>query len=169
MWLLWLFGCVADVEDTDEPDTTYEVPPRLDAEGSAASPEVAPYPHVRCSFRMTVEDVEEMDGGWQGVVTEGEVVREIFDEGGEGGELSVPVEGPATLTLTPTGIDARLVGDHPADAAPFWRALEVISAEPVDLWFFAGDWTCAPTDADLGGIPDDTVRVEGSWRIARPG
>lgn len=125
---------------------------------------------VECTFYVDIIDIEpDGDGGWSGTGA-GEVFRRSFDpEGNPLFEFQALMGGPVSLTAGDGGaVVARLAGDQPGDAMPFWLELEELEGERTDAAHHAGDWTCAPI---LPGDPtteDLEIDAPGTWTIAPP-
>ncbi len=54
--------------------------------------------------------------------------------------------------------------DDPPSGSRFWDELRFFDGFIDANGVIEGDWLCAPLDAEQGGIMDDTVFAEGTWR-----
>ncbi len=87
---------------------------------------------VECVFTLDFIDlVDDKAGGMSGLAL-GEVFRRSFDGDAPRFEFQALVGGPATLSPGDAGaVELRLVGDQPADAIPFWLAMEVMAGSEI--------------------------------------
>jgi hypothetical protein len=115
---------------------------------------------VTCSFQLDLIDIRETADGWEGIAT-GEVFRRPESDSGQF-EFSALVGGPATITRAGTTVTARLVGDQPDDAAPFWLELETLTASETGELEWSGTWTCAPV-LPSGDPAEVDIEAAGTW------
>jgi hypothetical protein len=117
---------------------------------------------VECIFTLDFIDlVDDGAGGMSGVAV-GEVFRRTFDGDAPRFEFQALVGGPATLSPGDgDAVELRLVGDQPAEAVPFWLALEVMAGSEIAPFQYAGPWTCAPVLLD--DPMDSPVEADGPW------
>jgi hypothetical protein len=139
-------------------------PSTLRVTGSAEGAARGGGDRVECTFGLDFVDLAgDGAGGFTGVAV-GEVFRRTFDGDALRFEFSAFVGGPATLTAGRGGVELRLVGEQPPEAAPFWLALEVMGGVETAPLAYAGDWTCAPI---LAGDPmDSPIEAGGTWSAA---
>jgi hypothetical protein len=150
----------------DAAGTTFDAgpPPPLRAEASATA-DGAGAERVECTLWLDITDVVSSADGWAGT-SAGEVIRRSLDGEELLFEFSALLAGPVTLTGTGGAIEARLVGDQPEDAAPFWISLEAISGGETAAFTWEGTWTCSPILPDDPGAGDLDLDAPGTWTIA---
>lgn len=139
-------------------------PAAFRAEGTATG-DGAGNDRVECTLLLDIVDVAVTADGWSGTGS-GEVIRRSFDGPDLLFEFSALVGGEVGLTVTGESVEARLVGDQPNNAAPFWLSLEVISGEETGAYTYGGDWTCSPILPDDPDTGDLDVEASGTWTIA---
>jgi hypothetical protein len=117
---------------------------------------------VECLFTLDLIDlVDDGAGGMSGIAL-GEVFRRTFDGDAPRFEFQALVGGPATLSPGDgDAVELRLVGDQPAEAVPFWLALEVMAGSEIGAFMYAGPWTCAPVLVD--DPMDSAIEAVGTW------
>lgn len=142
-------------------------PSALRAEGTAMA-DGAGSERVECSLLLDITEVTATADGWSGLAG-GEVIRRSFDGPDLLFEFSALVGGEVGLSENGGAVEARLVGDQPDDAAPFWLSLEVISGEETAPFTWDGSWTCSPILPDDPDTGDLDVEAPGSWTIAPAG
>jgi hypothetical protein len=135
-----------------------DAPTMLSAAGGAEG--VSGAASVTCSFQLDVIDLVETADGWTGTAS-GEVFRRPESDTGQF-EFSALVGGPATITRAGTTVTAQLVGDQPDDAAPFWLALETLTASETGELAWSGTWTCAPV-LPPGDPSEVDIEAAGTW------
>jgi hypothetical protein len=137
----------------------------LRAQGSAAAGPLDGE-HVVCDFFFDLEATLDPQG-WHGTVVAGEVARRVY--GGEAlrFEFTALVGGPASLRELAYGVEVRLVGEQPDDAAPFWLGLEALFGGSTDRVTATGDWLCAPVLPDDPATDDSALEAAGSWTLER--
>lgn len=64
-------------------------------------------------------------------------------------------------------VEARLVGDQPADAMPFWLALEAVRGAVMGEGY-AGAWMRSPIHPGDLDTEDLELDAQGTWTIAPP-
>ncbi|HEU5056062.1 MAG TPA: hypothetical protein VFU21_06040, partial [Kofleriaceae bacterium] len=161
-WLALLAACGDDeiippdrpVVDAAAPAVDAAPPPEtLRAEGRAAAGPAAAE-RVECSLWLDIVGVAATADGWTGAGS-GEVIRRSLDGEELLFEFSALLAGEVSLTDTGGAVEARLVGEQPDDAAPFWLSLEVVTGEPAGAaGSWQGTWTCAPILPDDPGAGD---------------
>jgi len=139
-------------------------PSALRVTGSAEGAARGGGDRVECTIGLDFIDLAgDGAGGFSGVAV-GEVFRRTFDGDAPRFEFSAFVGGPATLTAGGGGVELRLVGEQPPEAAPFWLAIEVMAGVETAPFAYAGDWSCAPI---LPGDPmDSPIEADGTWSAA---
>jgi len=120
---------------------------------------------AECRFFGDLVDVVAVEGGVSGTAI-GEVFRTVH-AGDARYEFQALIAGPATILGVTDGVEARLTGDQPDDAKPFWLALEALPGARTDGGY-AGTWDCAPLDLNEPGFVDETLTIEGTWTAAPP-
>jgi hypothetical protein len=156
----------AAAEDMGVEDAGAELPSMLRVSGEAM--EIAPDgERADCSFFADVGDLTfTADGGWTGTIFGGEVFRTITTStAGNLYELSALIGGPASAEREGERLKVRIAGDQPADANPFWLALEVLTGTITAAHEAEGSWVCAPLDLNEPGFVDRNVYAPGSWRV----
>ena len=139
-------------------------PAAFRAEGTATG-DGAGNDRVECTLFLDIVDVAATADGWSGTGS-GEVIRRSFDGPDLTFEFSALVGGEVSLAATDGTVEARLVGDQPDDAAPFWLSLEVISGDETAAFTYGGAWTCSPILPDDPETGDLDVEAPGTWTIA---
>lgn len=139
-------------------------PSALRAEGTAMA-DGAGSERVECSLLLDIAEVAATADGWSGLAG-GEVIRRSFDGPDLLFEFSALVGGDVGLSENGETVEARLVGDQPDDAAPFWLSLEVISGDETAPFTWDGTWTCSPILPDDPDTGDLDVDAPGTWTIA---
>lgn len=117
---------------------------------------------VQCIFTLDLVDiVADQAGGMSGLAL-GEVFRRTFDGDAPRFEFQALVGGPGTLAPGDgVAVEARLVGDQPTDAAPFWLAMEVLAGSEIGPFQYAGRWVCA--ELLVGDPMDSPIEADGTW------
>ena len=139
---------------------------RADGEAMAESDDG----RVECTFYVDIIEIEaDGDGGWAGT-SAGEVFRRSFDpDDNPLFEFQALMGGPVSLSAGDGGaVIARLVGDQPGDAMPFWLELEELEGQRTDAAHYGGAWTCAPILPDDPKTEDLEIDARGTWTIAPP-
>lgn len=139
-------------------------PAGLHAEGTAAADGTG-MERVECSLWLDIIDLVPAAGGWTGTAG-GEVIRRSFDGEELLFEFSALLGGEVSLTASGETVEARLVGDQPDDAAPFWLSLEVVTGDETGPYTYQGTWTCSPILPDDPGAGDLELDAPGTWTIA---
>ncbi len=150
----------ADVADAAAEADAAVMPSALRVTGTAEAADGGD--RVECIFTLDLIDlVDDGAGGMSGIAL-GEVFRRTFDGDAPRFEFQALVGGPATLSPGDgDSVELRLVGDQPAEAVPFWLALEVMAGSEIGAFQYAGPWTCAPVLVD--DPMDSPIEAGGTW------
>jgi hypothetical protein len=137
----------------------------LRVEGVAEAMEEGSAVRIECAFWADIGAIVESDTGWTGTVFAGEVFRRSFDGDAPLFEFQALIGGGASLDETAGGVEVRVAGDQPDDAAPFWRALEVLEGTATGEHTAGGAWTCAPVLPPDSRLQDPQLDGAGTWTI----
>lgn len=121
---------------------------------------------VECSIEGLVTSLRPEGEGWAGEGT-GEVERLVDPGGARRYEFAATIGGPVSLDRGEDGrVELRFVGNQPAGAKAFWRALEVLDGEERESYRYEGAWSCAPLEVDEEGFTDTRGTAAGRWELA---
>jgi hypothetical protein len=153
-------GCGDDEGDAGEADAG-PPPSALRVTGTAEGTAQDGVDRVECTFLLDFINLTDDDAGGFSGVAAGEVFRRTFTEDSIRFEFSALVGGPADLAADGDDVELHLVGDQPAEAVPFWLALEALAGAETEPFEYEGEWTCAPVLVD--DPMDSPIEAAGTW------
>lgn len=128
---------------------------------------------VDCSLGFIVEisgEVSRTDKVVEYVATMGgEAVRDLRRDDGSGVVLSANAFYPnlQVLHLLPDRVQLISLDfppDSPSTGSRFWDELRFFDGFIDENSVISGEWLCAPLDTEQGGINDDSLFADGTWK-----